>query len=112
MAGLTWRRELGERLVHAWCRAQQGGGQVVVVVGDPGMGKTTMLSWLAEHIGTAARTVTCRGGDAAPALSTAIDVATGLPQPIRARMRRRGGWPMAAVMLVAYAGYIVVQAGL
>ena len=86
MAGLTWRRELGERLAHAWCRAELGGGQVVVVVGDPGMGKTTMLSWLAEHIGPAARTVTCRSGDAAPALSTAVDVAAGWPQPIRARM--------------------------
>lgn len=86
MAGLPWRRELGDRLVHAWHRAESGGAQVVVLVGDPGIGKTTVLAWLGEQIGAVARTVTCRGGDAAAALSTAAEIAAGWPQPIGARM--------------------------
>ena len=96
MAGLAWRRDLGDRLLHAWRRAEHGGGEVLVLVGDAGIGKTTVLAWLAEHIGAPARTVTCRGGDAAAALSTAVEVAAGWPEPIRARIRTCDIDPMHA----------------
>ncbi|MDY6998340.1 MAG: LuxR C-terminal-related transcriptional regulator [Actinomycetota bacterium] len=86
MAGLAWRGDLGDRLARAWRRAEHGGGQVLVLVGDPGIGKTSVLSWLADHIGDAARTVTCRGGDVGPAMSTAADVAAAWPPSISERM--------------------------
>lgn len=87
MAGMAWRRDLGDRLLRAWRAAEHGGGQVLVVVGDPGMGKTTVLTWLADQIGPAARTVTCRGGDVGTAMSTAADVAAGWPQAGSDQMR-------------------------
>lgn len=76
MAGLAWRSELGDRLTHAWAQTRHGGGQVHVLLGDAGMGKSTTLSWLADHIGSAARVITCRGGEMGTPMSAVIEIAS------------------------------------
>ncbi|MDZ4232450.1 MAG: ATP-binding protein, partial [Dietzia sp.] len=79
MAGLAWRPELGKRLTHAWAQTRLGGGQVHVLLGDPGMGKSSTLAWLAEQIGTAAHIITCRAGELGTPMSTAAEVAGVMP---------------------------------
>lgn len=73
--GSTGRNDLRERLAHAWGQAVRGAGGVIVLIGDPGMGKSSTLSWLAEHIGAPARMITCHGRHVAPPMSTAMDIA-------------------------------------
>lgn len=87
MAGLAWRGDLTDRLARSWRRVEHGGAQVLVLIGEPGIGKTAVLAWLADHIGESARIITCRGGDVGPAMSTAADIAAGWPQPIAEQMR-------------------------
>ncbi|WP_370333850.1 LuxR C-terminal-related transcriptional regulator [Mycolicibacterium hippocampi] len=81
MAGLAWRTELGSRLTRAWAQARSGGGEVHVLLGDAGMGKSSALSWLAGQIGPSARVLTCRGGELGTPMATAVEIATLLPIP-------------------------------
>ncbi len=96
MAGLAWRTELGDRLTHAWAQTRLGGGRVHVLLGDPGMGKSSTLTWLADQIGTAARIVTCRSGELGTPMSTAAEVASVLPIPAATTWDSTDPDPMAA----------------
>lgn len=56
-----------------------GGGQVLVLLGDAGMGKSSALRWLAGQIGSAAHVIGCRGGELGTSMSTAAEIASLLP---------------------------------
>lgn len=79
MAQLAGRAELGDQLAQWWLQARGGRGRVAVLLGDPGIGKSTALAFLAEHVGDAAHVVSCRGGDVGTPMATAADIAAGLP---------------------------------
>lgn len=85
MAGMVGRSQLGERLAQTWTQVRHGGSRIVVLVGEAGIGKSSMLSWLAAHIGAPAATVSCRGGDIAPPMSTAAEILAALPFPMPAQ---------------------------
>jgi DNA-binding CsgD family transcriptional regulator len=82
MAGIDTRVRLGDRLATTWSRTVDGGGRVVVLVGDAGIGKSSMLSALAERIGAPARIVSCRGGDVAEPMSTVVEIGRALGMSI------------------------------
>lgn len=81
MAGVGGRAELEDRLAQAWTRARDGAGRIVVLLGDPGIGKSTALTRLGQHIGGAARIVSCRGGELASPMAVATEIAAVLPAP-------------------------------
>jgi len=86
MAGITSGAELDTRLAQAWSLCRRGGGGVIVLLGDPGIGKSSALSWLADHIGAAAHTISCRGGDVGTPMSTAAEFASALSGPDSAQL--------------------------
>lgn len=79
MAGIPWRPELSDSLGQAWAQACRGGGSVIVLLGDAGIGKSRALTWLADHVGASARVISCRGGDVGPPMSMAAEIAAALP---------------------------------
>ncbi|MCP9274327.1 helix-turn-helix transcriptional regulator [Mycolicibacterium arenosum] len=78
MVQLAGRTELGHRLANWWLQARHGRGRVIVLLGDPGVGKTTTLSWLADHVGGAARIISCHGGDLGTPMATAAELVAAL----------------------------------
>ncbi|MCV7193071.1 helix-turn-helix transcriptional regulator [Mycolicibacterium brumae] len=85
MAGVIGRTQLRDRLGRHWDGARNGAGRVLVLIGDPGIGKSSMLNWLGARAGRAARTVSCRGGEFAAPMSTAADVLAALSGPNEAK---------------------------
>lgn len=83
-------RELRE-LHDAFDRAACGHGAVLLVLGDPGVGKTRLAAALAEHAAAAgARVIWTRGwGRAAPAYWPWVEVVRGLAQEIDGETLRR-----------------------
>ncbi|APE35433.1 hypothetical protein BOX37_17420 [Nocardia mangyaensis] len=109
MAGITGRAELAEALTVAWNSACAGAGRVIVLLGEPGIGKSSMLSWLAEQTGDRARLVACRAGDIGEPMSTAADVAVALrgdARPVTAQID-----PLRAADLLAAAVAAATAAG-
>jgi predicted ATPase len=49
---LVGREEELEILVRRWSRAKSGQGQVVLLSGEPGIGKSRLMAALSEHMGT------------------------------------------------------------
>ncbi|MFC4126625.1 helix-turn-helix transcriptional regulator [Nocardia rhizosphaerae] len=78
MAGIVGRADLTAALSGAWRRTCAGAGGVVVLLGEAGIGKSSMLGWLAGRIGARARLVTCHAGDLGGPMSAAADVAATL----------------------------------
>lgn len=54
---LVGREEEAGLMARRWDRAQTGAGQVVVLVGEPGLGKSRLIAAFEEHLGSAARSV-------------------------------------------------------
>ncbi|OFB44739.1 hypothetical protein BA059_02115 [Mycolicibacterium sp. (ex Dasyatis americana)] len=98
MAGIVGRVALMEVLADAWRQACGGGGQVLVLLGDAGVGKSSVLGWLAERIGRQARTVTCRGEELSLPLSTVADCVSALRSPAISAV---GGMPGTDVFQAA-----------
>lgn len=100
MAG-TGRSNLGRWLHDAWSLSQRGGGRVVVLLGDPGMGKSTMLAALADGVGEQARLISCRGGDLAAPMSAVSELVTALsPDSQTGRHLRHEVDPLRAADMV------------
>src|SRR5438270_4306667 len=49
---LVGRDEEVELLLRRWRQAKTGGGRVVLIFGEPGIGKSRLIAALSEHIGT------------------------------------------------------------
>jgi predicted ATPase len=49
---LVGREEELELLLRRWSKAKAGEGQVVLLSGEPGIGKSRLAAALSEHIGT------------------------------------------------------------
>jgi predicted ATPase len=49
---LVGREEEVELLVRRWQQAKTGEGRVVLISGEPGIGKSRLTAALSEHIGT------------------------------------------------------------
>lgn len=81
MAGIVGRADFSDRLARAWTHAQRGNGRVIVIVGDAGIGKSSLLRWLATHIGEPATVIACRGGEIAPPMTSAAEIIAALPVP-------------------------------
>ncbi|MDZ7886790.1 MAG: LuxR C-terminal-related transcriptional regulator [Mycobacterium sp.] len=79
MVGSTSAGTLGDRLEQAWLQSCTGAGRTVVLLGDPGIGKSSALAQLAHRIGPTAHVVSCRGGDIAAPMSAAAEIAAVLP---------------------------------
>ncbi|MGK2869791.1 MAG: LuxR C-terminal-related transcriptional regulator [Mycobacterium sp.] len=84
MVGTESAGTLGDRLEQAWLQSCTGAGRAVVLLGDPGIGKSSALAQLARRIGPTAHLVSCRGGDIAAPMSTAAEIASVLPTPVPA----------------------------
>jgi class 3 adenylate cyclase/tetratricopeptide (TPR) repeat protein len=54
---LVGREEEASLIERRWAKAQAGAGQVVVLVGEPGLGKSRLIAAFEEHLGSAARSV-------------------------------------------------------
>ena len=52
-------------------------------MGDAGIGKSSLLQWLATHVGESASLVSCRGGEIAQPMTTVTEIfaTLGIPQP-------------------------------
>lgn len=81
MAHIAWRPELSDQLAQWWLQTCHGRGRVAVLLGDAGIGKSSTLTWLAEHIGSSAHLISCRGGDVGRPMATAAEIAAALPIP-------------------------------
>ncbi len=101
MAGIAGRAELTSRLTGAWAKTSRGGSDVMVLLGDAGIGKSSVLAWLAGQVGPSARTISCRGGDATPAMSTAAEIAAALAIPAPDTLRDESDALRAADILRA-----------
>lgn len=82
MVGSISTRTLGDRLEQAWLQSCAGAGRTIVLLGDAGIGKSSALARLAHRIGPTAHLVSCRGGDMAAPMSTAVEIASVLPIPV------------------------------
>jgi predicted ATPase len=56
MTALVGREEEIELLIRRWQRAKSGEGRVVLISGEPGIGKSRITAALSEHIGTEPQT--------------------------------------------------------
>jgi tetratricopeptide (TPR) repeat protein len=80
-SGITGREASRNALLEAWDGASRGRGRLVLVTGEPGMGKTTLARDLADearHAGASTRWAACWPGGATVAHAPWITVLTGL----------------------------------
>lgn len=54
---LVGREEETSLIARRWAKVHTGAGQVVVLVGEPGLGKSRLIAAFEEHLGSAARSV-------------------------------------------------------
>ena len=101
---LVGREEEVELLVRRWQQAKSGEGRVVLISGEPGIGKSRLTAALSEHIGNRAAYPPALFLLAAPPGQRALSVHRAARTRRRVRPRRHGRGQARQIAGIARAG--------
>ena len=102
---LVGREEEIELLLRRWQQAKSGEGRVVLISGEPGIGKSRLTAALSEHIGSEPHTRLALFLLAAPPGQRALSVHRAARTRRRVRPRRHGRSEARQTAGIARAGH-------